>query len=73
MGRSQSGRPTSDRRGDAWFDRDSALVRIEVLGSVCLWCDEYMTKQVRERGDDLAALPVQGERRLIPLATVAGD
>ena len=44
-----------------------------MLGSVCLWCDEYMTKQVRERGDDLAALPVQGERRLIPLATVAGD
>jgi hypothetical protein len=55
------------------FDRNTALARIEALGSVCLWCDEYMTDQIRERGDDPAELPVQGERRLIPLAAVAGD
>lgn len=52
------------------FDRAAALERIEALGSVCLWCDEYMTERVRQRGDRPEELPVQGERRLIPLEAI---
>ncbi len=51
----------------AGVDRAAALERIEQLGSVCLWCDEFMTERVRARGDGPEDLPVQGERRLIPL------
>jgi len=53
------------------FDRATALERIEALGSVCLWCDEYMTERVLARGDRPEDLPVQGERRLIPLEALA--
>jgi hypothetical protein len=53
------------------FDRAAALERIETLGSVCLWCDEYMLERVRTRGNRLEDLPVQGERRLVALETVA--
>jgi len=56
----------------AGFDRAAALDRIEALGSVCLWCDEYMTARVRERGERAEELPVQGERRVIPLESIAG-
>lgn len=52
----------------AGFDRATALERIEKLGSVCLWCDEFMAERVRARGDRPEDLPVQGERRVIPLA-----
>ena len=50
----------------AGFDRASALKRIDALGSVCLWCDEYMTSCIQQRGDRVEDLPVQGEHRLIP-------
>ena len=53
------------------FDRAAALERIDALGSVCLWCDEYMTARVRERGDSPEELPVQGEGRLVPLKAIA--
>ncbi|MQC82646.1 MAG: radical SAM protein [Chloroflexi bacterium] len=56
----------------AGFDRGAALERIAALGSVCLWCDEYMTERVRARGDRAEELPVQGERRLVPIATIEG-
>ena len=58
---------------EAGFDRDAAIERIEALGSVCLWCDEFMTERVRARGGRPEELPVQGERRVIPLASIAGD
>ena len=45
----------------AGFDREHALRRIEELGSVCLWCDEFFTEQARRRGHEVAPLPLMGE------------
>ncbi|MEE8338363.1 MAG: radical SAM protein [Dehalococcoidia bacterium] len=45
----------------AGFDREHALRRIEELGSVCLWCDEFFTAQARRRGHEVAPLPLMGE------------
>ena len=55
----------------AGFDRNAALARIEALGSVCLWCDEYMAGRVRRRGERPEELPVQGEQRIVPLESIA--
>ncbi len=49
---------------EAGFDREYAARRIRELGSVCLWCDEFFTERAKCRGEDLAALPVMGERGL---------
>jgi hypothetical protein len=47
----------------AGVDREHARRRIEELGSVCLWCDEYFTNHrlADASPDQLAALPVMGE------------
>ena len=44
-------------------DREHALRRIEELGSVCLWCDEFLRERLlAERGEHLVELlPVMGE------------
>jgi hypothetical protein len=45
-------------------DREHARRRIEELGSVCLWCDEFFRDRIaRLRGDEvIELLPVMGER-----------
>ncbi len=49
------------------FDRDHALRRIEKLGSVCLWCDEFFTQRA-SRADRATG---RGEERLPLLTTSA--
>ncbi|HJN91620.1 MAG TPA: radical SAM protein [Dehalococcoidia bacterium] len=46
------------------IDRDQARERIEELGSVCLWCDEFFRDRIAHtRGADVVeSLPVMGER-----------
>ena len=46
---------------EAGFARDHALRRIEELGSVCLWCDEFFTEQAKQRGERVEPLPLMGE------------
>ena len=50
---------------EAGFDREHAARRIRELGSVCLWCDEFFTERAKRRDEDLAALPVMGERSAV--------
>ncbi len=47
----------------AGIDREQARRRIEELGSVCLWCDEFFREQIgRDRGaETIELLPVIGE------------
>jgi hypothetical protein len=47
----------------AGFNREHALRRIEQLGSVCLWCDEFFTQRREACGETLERLPVMGEPR----------
>ena len=45
------------------FDREHAQRRIEELGSVCLWCDEFLRERLLvARGQGVEILPVMGER-----------
>jgi hypothetical protein len=48
---------------DPAIDREHALHRIQELGSVCLWCDEFFTERRSARGEALELLPVMGEPR----------
>ena len=56
------GDPAAMGRADG-IDREYALRRIEELGSVCLWCDEFFTERRAARGESLELLPVMGEAR----------
>ncbi|MEE8422639.1 MAG: radical SAM protein [Dehalococcoidia bacterium] len=53
---------------DDGFDREYALRRIEQLGSVCLWCDEFFAERAARRGERVEPLVVRGE-----IAVAAGQ
>ena len=46
----------------AGVDRAHAVRRIRELGSVCLWCDEFIRERAARLGSDMELLPAMGER-----------